>query len=144
MKKKIMRLLGTAMFCLIMVANAVASDDGTVTDGNLVWLKNANCFETQVWPTARDLAANLKSGSCGLRDGSTAGQWRLPTQQELQSRQKNLQGFYGVRLNLNYYWSSSSFPGSMLDVWVVNMHDGHVLGLYKGTAAYVWPVRAVK
>lgn len=78
MKKKIMRLLGTAMFCLIMVANAVASDDGTVTDGNLVWLKNANCFETQVWPTAMDLAANLKSGSCGLRDGSTAGQWRLP------------------------------------------------------------------
>lgn len=143
MKKKFIGLLSTTLFCLMMVANAGASDDGTVTDGNLVWLKNANCFETQVWPTAMNIAANLKSGSCGLRDGSTAGQWRLPTQEELQRRQKNLQGFYGVRLNLNYYWSSSLFPGT-LSAWVVNMYDGHVLGLYKGKSAYVWPVRAVK
>ena len=54
--------------------------NGTVTDNHsgLIWLKNANCFDRQDWSTAMTLARRLSSGDCGLRDGSGAGQWRLP------------------------------------------------------------------
>ena len=55
--------------------------DGTVTDSStgLVWLKNANCFGSVNWDEAKTKASQLKNGQCGLSDGSTAGQWRLPT-----------------------------------------------------------------
>ena len=58
--------------------------DGTVTDNRsgLIWLKNANCFGEQNWKTAKQSAANLAHGQCGLRDGSRAGMWRLPTIEE--------------------------------------------------------------
>jgi len=61
--------------------------DGTVTDTNtgLVWLKNANCFGLPPlfdnWNDAMALVAGLSDGQCGLTDGSSAGDWRLPTLQ---------------------------------------------------------------
>jgi hypothetical protein len=71
--------------------------NGTVTDGNLVWLQNANCFGAQNWNQAMSSAASLKSGSCGLNDGSMVGQWRLPTKDELMKRQRNQSGFNNVQ-----------------------------------------------
>lgn len=61
--------------------------NGTVTDSitGLIWLKNANCFNLQVWNAALSLANGLANGTCSLTDGSTAGQWRLPNRSELQS-----------------------------------------------------------
>ncbi len=66
--------------------------DGTVKDNEsgLIWLKDASCSElaeTDVdgkanWQTAKDAAAVLASGTCGLTDGSSASDWRLPTKEE--------------------------------------------------------------
>jgi hypothetical protein len=59
----------------------VDKGNGTVMDTQtgLVWLKNANCFGLMNWDNATAAANALASGQCGLTDGSTAGQWRLPT-----------------------------------------------------------------
>jgi hypothetical protein len=61
--------------------------NGTVTDNltGLIWLKNANCFGARNWTTALSDANGLASGSCGLVDGSSAGDWRLPSIFELQT-----------------------------------------------------------
>ncbi|MBF0341773.1 MAG: hypothetical protein HQL95_12555 [Magnetococcales bacterium] len=58
----------------------VNNGDGTVTDtkSGLILLQNAYCFGTKIWQDALNAAAGLANGKCGLKDGSTAGQWRLP------------------------------------------------------------------
>ena len=58
--------------------------NGTVTDTmtGLIWLKRADCFPESNWKVALQAAASLKSGDCGLSDGSSAGDWRLPTKAE--------------------------------------------------------------
>lgn len=114
---------------------------GIVTYGNLVWLQNANCYGTQNWNQVMNSAASLKSGMCGLKDGSKAGQWRLPTQEELKYRQKNTQGFYNVQRY--YYWSStdSAAPGYAK---MVNMADGYVSVNPKNSDNYFWAVRSVQ
>ena len=63
----------------------VDNDDGTVTDvaTGLIWLKNANCFGTLDYTTqALPAVAALSHGTCGLADGSKAGDWRLPIGEE--------------------------------------------------------------
>jgi hypothetical protein len=61
--------------------------NGTVTDKmtGLIWLKNANCFGSQTWTDAVTSSIGVSDGSCGLTDGSTPGQWRLPNINELKS-----------------------------------------------------------
>ena len=65
------------------------NDNGSVTDNltGLIWLKDANCFGSQSWANALSKANLLNGGgsSCGLSDGSVAGDWRLPTIRELHS-----------------------------------------------------------
>jgi hypothetical protein len=68
--------------------------NGTVTDNRtgLVWLKDANCFAGGApWWDALDAVANLAdlpstssaaAFDCGLSDGSSPGEWRLPTAAE--------------------------------------------------------------
>jgi len=123
-----------------LVPNGSDNGNGTITDGGLVWLKNANCFGTQNWQTAMNSAAGLQSGSCGLTDKSTAGQWRLPTKEELQRRQQNKSGFNNVQAN--YYWSSSSYSFYTDYAWFVGMGYGGMFGYGKSYSFYVWPVRA--
>lgn len=70
----------------------VDNGDGTVRDTNtgLIWLKDADCLELTdgerhnytEWPEAKMAVAALASGTCGLRDGSKAGDWRLPKIEE--------------------------------------------------------------
>lgn len=96
--------------------------NGTVTDGltGLIWIKNAGCFSATDWLTALSEANQLESGQCGLTDGSTAGQWRMPNAHELESIVDISQSNPSVpssspftNINLaNAYWSSSSYMAS--------------------------------
>jgi hypothetical protein len=61
--------------------------NGTVTDNltGLIWLEDPDCFGMLKWYDAMMAAYNLKSGDCGLTDGSTQGSWRLPNANEMLS-----------------------------------------------------------
>lgn len=94
----------------------IDNNNGTVTDNltGLIWLKNANCFGSSDWTTALTSANSLADGSCGLTDGSAAGEWRLPNVNELESLVHAgasnsaawliAQGFSNVQAD--WYWSS--------------------------------------
>ena len=69
----------------------VGCGNGTVTDNRtgLVWLANANCLGQVTWYEAMESVAGLADSppppsaaaahDCGLSDGSSAGEWRLPS-----------------------------------------------------------------
>ena len=124
--------------------------DGTVTDNltALTWLKNANCFGARNWATALTDANALASSSCGLSDGSSAGDWRLSNANELHSLIDLTQSnpalpaghlFTGVQVNL--YWTSTTVDYAPTGVVVVGMADGDPIGALKGGFLFVWPVR---
>ena len=59
--------------------------NGTVTDTTtgIVWLQNADCLPTvENYADAHAAAAALGEGHCDLTDGSSPGDWRLPTRAE--------------------------------------------------------------
>ncbi len=134
--------------------------NGTVTDNltGLIWLKNANCAGTTVdWNTAVDYANALNDGctscfgtasDCGLSDGSTAGQWRLPNIEELYSlidlgqyspALPSGHPFTGVQ---SYsYWSGSSCASNTSNAWFVTLNSGYVGTSDKTVTDYAWPVR---
>ncbi len=83
--------------------------NGTVTDKRtgLVWLANANCLGTVDWFTAMEFVAGLSDldagfcaaqgltaahCDCGLSDGSSPGEWRLPSADEWQAMIDNALG----------------------------------------------------
>ena len=133
--------------------------DGTVTDNltGLIWLKNADCFGRRTWTQALSDANGLASGSCGLTDGSVAGDWRLPNVRELQSLAHygvynpavpNTAGtgkwsegdpFSGVQSN--NCWSSTTYAGGTSAALSVDLYAGQAGIGIKGIPYYVWPVR---
>lgn len=124
--------------------------DGTVTDNltGLTWLKNANCFERMDWDAAVRVADILASGICGLTDGSSPGDWRLPNINELRSLIDPDQTgpalpsghpFTGVPAEPNGYWSSSS--SDIANGWWVSLEEGYTNISLKPNLHYVWPVR---
>ena len=148
------------------------NSDGTVTDcrTGLVWLKNAGCTDsaggidkgsaTLVWGDSVVWSAALATGTCGLTDGSSAGDWRMPTRTEWMAMVASArkQGFSTPALTNragtakwaqgdlfndiqpSYYWSSSTY---MDYAGVVSMYDGSVNTFYKtDNRVYIWPVRA--
>ena len=147
--------------------------DGTVTDcrTGVIWLKNAKCTDTSgaitntngylTWADANTWVAGLGKGLCGLTDGSSAGDWRLPTKTEwmamVQSARKHgyiypsLTNTAGTGqwaagdifdvIQSNCYWSSSTYAGNTGYAWFVNMYDGSVHSNNKTINYYVWPVR---
>ena len=138
----------------------VDNSDGTVTDmlTGLVWLKNANCFGQRTWTSALADANTLASTVCGLSDGSQAGDWRLPSANELQSlidyenfspalsnatgTAQWTEGDAFTSVQMGVYWSSSSFVYSPSHAaWQVCLHCGYVYYYDKAFSADVWPVR---
>jgi hypothetical protein len=131
------------------------NNNGTVTDNltGLIWMQNANAFDTKTWADALSTANGLKSGDAGtgLTDGSKAGDWRLPNLRELQSLADY--GNYNPALpadhwftnvQLYYYWSSSTYAASPSNAWLVHFYNGGPSADEKSTAYYVWCVRGGK
>lgn len=124
--------------------------DGTVTDHltDLIWLKNANCFNTSSWASALTSAGSLASGSCGLSDGSTSGQWRLPNINELESlvdvgrfSPSLPAGYLFTSVQSGAYWSSSTYAVGTDNSWLVDMNNGFVSLGFKFDFYHIWPVR---
>ena len=127
------------------------NSDGTITDNltGLIWLKDANCFGLVTWNNALSDSNGLSSGSCGLTDGSSAGDWRLPNHKELFSlvdpenynpALPSEHPFTDVQSS--YYWSSSTYAHNTIIAWYVDMLNGFVGYDVKNTPDYfVWPVR---
>jgi hypothetical protein len=130
--------------------------DGTVTDHltGLVWLRKANCFGKREWANALSSANNLADGSCGLSDGSIAGDWRLPNVRELHS----LVGFditspgiaaghpfLGVPQQVYVgYWTSTTIASDPADAFWVDVSTGRVAAFLKTgvvSSFWVWAVR---
>ncbi len=129
------------------------NSDGTVTDNltNLIWLKNANSFGAKNWSTAKTDCKTLASGAGGLTDGSSAGDWRLPTVKELQSLIDFSQynpalppGHLFTNVQPGYYWSGVTCADSADNAWYVTMSNGGVYYYYKAYTGFVWPVRGGK
>ncbi len=144
--------------------------NGTVTDNltGLVWLQNADCASgKKSWTEALAFAHALydgwsgdgSGGDCGLDDGSAATQWRLPNVLELQSliawqysnpalsndagdsKWTSGAGSAFTSVQLNYYWSSTTYAGITDGAWYVGLNGGFVVNGIKSNSYYVWPVR---
>ena len=125
--------------------------DGSVTDNltGLIWLKNANCYNTQPWTAALTSANSLASGTCGLTDGSVAGDWRLPNVNEIESLMDFSHvapalpaghPFTGLPSFANF-WSSTTYAASATSAWYVGTYAGYMGSNAKSVSYYVWPVR---
>ena len=151
--------------------------NGTVTDNRtgLVWLKNANCLNGTVdWFTAMEFVAGLSdkpatsvaaADDCGLSDGSSPAEWRLPSVEEWEAMIADALGdpdctvtpptitndsgsacwvsgpssFTGVLSSV--YWSSTTVVTAPTGAYVVDLFDAFVGVLDKPNTINVWSVR---
>ncbi len=152
----------------IIHARFTDMSDGTIRDNvsGLLWLKNANCFGTENWETAMSSAEALASGQCGLTDGSAAGDWRLPTKEELSAFKSTVYTGPALVDTIGYgqwsegdvftgvqsanYWSST-ITGTILIppvlIYYMDMNNGDTSSCEQTTTgdcedSYVWPVRS--
>ncbi|MBZ5575527.1 MAG: DUF1566 domain-containing protein [Acidobacteriia bacterium] len=144
----------------------VDKGDGTVADTvtGLVWLKQADCIN-QNWAVALAAVAVLSSGQCGLTDGSQAGNWRMPSRNEMQSlsdrNENNHADFFDHTyfykdgtffqsaiftnfLSLQYYWTSTADAADPTKAWTVYSCDFGVYDTPKANAGYTLAVRAAQ
>jgi hypothetical protein len=153
------------MFCLLAIFllhgsalgsfNFIDNGNGTVTDvrTGLVWLKSAHQpGYYQQWNAAHSYCASLASGMAGLTDGSTPGQWRMPTIEELKGLGTDPPG-HGIwtmpgspftDVMSHYYWSGSLIDSGEYanDAWYLYMKDGGTNHAAQNYYAFdVWPVR---
>lgn len=154
--------------------------NGTVTDNRtgLVWLKDATCYGDLSWHEAMEVVAgfsDIPDGSavsgddCGLSDGSSPGEWRLPSIAEWEVMVAHglglgcdpsitddqgdgcwattlecfLQGrncsFEDVQSSA--YWSSSTTSFSPNLAWEMLLDSGSVSNTFKTASKHLWPVR---
>jgi hypothetical protein len=144
----------------------VDNGDGTLSDTvtGLTWLKQADCIK-QDWSAAITTIDKLANGQCGLSDGSTAGQWRLPNRAEMLSISDRAPGFPqanyfngipgpdGVSVTspkifanfvpYAYYWTSSTTATDSAQAWTIYSCDFGAYNLVKtNTQNYALAVRA--
>jgi hypothetical protein len=152
--------------CVDKTKRYVDCGNGTVADSvtGLIWLKQSDCLSSADWETAKKAAAGLKNGDCMLTDGSSPGDWRLPTQAEWEATMEKAlalsctgptltndagtacitagpTSFAGVQAD--YYWSSTTMEGNP-HAWFGDLDHGHLLHGNLSNSLLVWPVRGVK
>ncbi|MEO5368016.1 MAG: Ig-like domain-containing protein, partial [Magnetococcus sp. WYHC-3] len=123
--------------------------NGAVTDNltGLVWLKDANCFGTPSWLVALSAANALASGSCGLSDGSVAGDWRMPNRKEMLSlfdyarSQPSLPAGHPFTNVSAYYWTSTTYAGDANAAWEIYPFNAVLVPYTKTGVDMLWPVR---
>ena len=152
--------------CLDNANRYVNCQNGTVTDTvtGLIWLQQADCLPSAQWVAANQAAAGLKDGDCGLTDGSSPGDWRLPSADEWTATIASAiacigphgpslmndagtscqavgpSSFAGVAADL--YWSSSTYKfSSGIDAAIAFLDLGDVGSGLKTPIWRVWPVR---
>ena len=139
--------------------------NGTVTDRltGLVWLKDGICekfwgsdsatVNPRPWAQAVQSANLLAAGSCGLNDGSKAGDWRLPNRKELdtlidlgRSNPALPEGWpLGDSVLGVFYWTSTTVaPPLSTNAWAFNVFNGLVFYTAKTDELHVRPVRGGK
>lgn len=144
---KLRLLIFILWLCCLLSSGASAAarfedcGDGTVADTitKQLWLKRSTChYDT--WYNASTWASGLANGSCNLSDGSKAGDWHLPSVDELKSLicgngaplwlcngcdgsnacnpsgaypyiWLQAQGMPSEAVQAYHYWSSSTYPG---------------------------------
>ncbi len=129
--------------------------DGTVTDNltGLIWLQDISdpCFSDKPWAGAITSCNDLTSGTCGLTDGSQAGDWRLPNVKELLSLVDYSQtspalpiGHPFVGIDPGQFWSSTTRATWTAGAYTVDSTYGNVAVFNKADASPdrpYWPVR---
>jgi hypothetical protein len=132
----------------------VDNNDGTVADRltGLIWLRNANLYGEVTWEQALSNAGTLASGTGGLTDGSSAGDWRLPNVNEFQSI-LDLNNTSGpaiapdhpfINLYPSNYWTSTSVALAPALGWFVALAVGPPVFDLKLNIMRMWPVRGGK
>lgn len=126
--------------------------DGTVKDREtgLVWLRDNECLEDMKWEEATRAAESLASGVCGLSDGSVAGQWRIPSEEEFKlffdkSRTEPAlpEGHPFLHAHHNsFFWTSSTIASDTNYALGAHVYYGTVdAPTHKKSKKDVWPVR---
>jgi uncharacterized repeat protein (TIGR02543 family) len=139
--------------------------NGTVTDNltGLIWLQDPACAALNPppatgalqggrdWASALAAANALRSGQCGLSDGSVAGNWRLPNVNEMESLVDLSQinpplpanHHFGNFPQIPIYWTSTItadyYPG--VNAIGQDMFTGKIQGDTKASTKYIWPVK---
>jgi len=139
----------------------------TDTVTGLIWLQVATCHAPASYAVANQAAASLKEGDCSLTDGSSPGDWRLPTKDEWSATiaravALGCTGASGPSLTNNagtacygdgttsfagvasaLYWSSTTNESNPINAWFANLFPGNVgVSAVKGfNSLRVWPVR---
>jgi len=154
-----------AMGAALPQSRMIDNGDGTITDTvtGLIWLKQADCIH-DTWTGALADVGQLANGQCGLRDGSTPGQWRMPNRREMQSLQDRGQNNHALYFNetfvsafpsaiptqpaifsampeLQYYWTSTTNAADTSEAWSVFSCDFGVYDIAKSATGYSLAVR---
>lgn len=130
--------------------------DGTVTDNNtnLVWQKDHkdNCA-TLSWEDALSYCSTLANGVDGLTDGSSAGDWRVPSNVELitLADYSYPSGSYlnsvftqtGWNSTCYRYWSSTTVPSDTSSAYSLSSSSGNIPIGFKADGDY-YGVRCVR
>lgn len=147
----------------MIFARFIDHHNGTLTDTmtGLVWLKQADCIHG-TWPDALTTISTLATGQCGLSDGSSAGQWRMPNRNELESladrAQTNLAQYFDYTytnkdgstfqppifsnyVEAQYYWTSTTDAADSTEAWTVYSCDFGVYDISKTSVGYTLAVR---